>query len=96
MENKVLREALFTRLSKKGWISSTWVKDNPEGMARYRVKFTDLGITRMRELHRLFDELGLRHRLVGEVEYLCNLADDCIVEHGLGPDPGESQGSAQR
>ena len=94
MTDDVIRNAVFARLHKHGWITGyTWVKEIPPvekqlpGM-QVKVNWTRTGLAKMRTLHACLDELGyFAHYDQGELESLHLLILMCIAEHGPGTLP---------
>ncbi len=83
-ENDV-RNVVFDRLLKQGWATKAWVKEIPPNQTQMMVEWTELGITRMRALHSILNELGyLGVHLNGELELLLPIIRYCIGVHGTG------------
>ena len=81
-----IRNLVFDRLTKAGWMTGSITKDiSPNGI-RCRVAWTPDGLEKMRTLHRLIQtELGFgKSYRGGELECLRSLIDICIMQEGPG------------
>ena len=78
-----IRNGMLQRLTERGWIASSWVKEVPPNGIQMIVNWTPLGIDRMRRLHSRLTELGLESGyIVGQFGCLHDLAGTCVRQHG--------------
>lgn len=86
MDDQVIRELVFNKLTKAGWITGTWVKDVSPTQTQMRVNFTELGKAKLHAMYALFEELGYGSGYrVGELEFLHDLCHTCVRLHPAGP-----------
>ena len=92
--NQKIREAVFNRLAKAGWITGTWVRDlpPPEDYAssmEMSVEWTDLGKAKIRPIALGLVGLGYAEKYEGlhfseELGFLATVAMVFLASEGLG------------
>lgn len=73
-----VRDCVYARLYRLGWLSKTFTSQQI-----IHAEFTELGISKLRQIHSLFDELGWNAAyLGGEFEVIVQLGKICVSKHG--------------